>query len=211
MVPKMNLLTSFMGCMYPGSIRTESIESFEHDSQTYSFAADNLNEHGGLVSRGELQLKEDSLIYFTHGKFPTKWFLDWIRRYGCLKDGSDKFAFELGRKCPTGGAVYAFQLDQDAQELVRLITERIERRSPVDIGRQRSSLDGRLSNPVFHDRVSDTHDRSQLRSASTLTRTTADESKELADPRPLSYVMIDFDTTKALTDVAQSHAATRDR
>lgn len=33
----MNALKVFMGCMYPGSIRTESIESMDHDHPGYQF------------------------------------------------------------------------------------------------------------------------------------------------------------------------------
>lgn len=47
------------------------------------------------------------------------------------------------------------------------------------------------------------------RDASTSTENPQNHVRTLTDPRPLSYTLIDFDTTKALTESAQAHAANR--
>lgn len=39
--------------------------------------------------------------------------------------------------------------------------------------------------------------------------TMSDNPEDANDPRPLSYALIDFDTTKALNESAQAHAASR--
>lgn len=201
-----------MGCMYPGSIRTESIESIEHAYQDCSFQATNIDEHGNEVSRGELQITDDNLIYFKPSKFPTRWPIDCIRRYGCMHDG-EKFVFEVGRKCSTGEAIYAFRLNQNAQELVLKLSEKIEKLSNSHRLQGSSSIyneGGGQDQNNNHRGICRV--RKQLRDASTITdHSTHQDSKEVSDPRPLSYAMIDFDTTKALNESAQAHAANRDR
>lgn len=170
----MNLLQSFMSCMYPGSIRTESIESIDDYSES-RFQVANIDQDGNEVSQGELQLTDKDLIYFRPGKFPTRWPIDYIRRYGCSKE-MNIFSFEAGRRCPSGEAIYAFRLGRGA-ELVDRLRRKIDSQIRIDAS---TSIDP--SN--FGD-------------------------QEGIDPRPLSYAIIDFDTTKALNESAQAHAASR--
>lgn len=55
------------------------------------------------------------------------------------------------------------------------------------------------------------HRNNNKKDASTSTDNPQNDVRLLADPRPLSYTLIDFDTTKALTESAQAHAANRFR
>lgn len=173
----MNLLQSFMGCMYPGSIRTESIESMDSMDSGYRFQVTNVDQDKNEVSRGELQLTDKDLIYFKPGKFPTRWPINSIRRYG-WSEKMNLFSFEAGRRCPSGEAMYAFRLSRGADLLNRL-----------------KELEG--SSKESQPRID------QLNPLMT-------DGREGADPRPLSYALIDFDTTKALNESAQAHAANRE-
>lgn len=174
----MNLLQSFMGCMYPGSIRTESIESID-DHSKYRFHATNVDQDKNDVSRGELQLTEKDLIYYKPGKFPTRWPINSIRRYG-WSEKMNLFSFEAGRRCPSGEAMYAFRLSRGAELILRL----------KELERSSNDLQARVD-------------------ASTSTDNKLIEGQEGADPCPLSYALIDFNTTKALNESAQAHAASR--
>ena len=107
----MNLLQMFMGCMYPGSIRTDSIDSMDHDYPDCRFQVANIDERGNEVSRGELHLTDRDLMYFRPSRFPTRWPIGYIRRYGCSEEGN-KFIFEAGRRCQTGEAIFAFRLSR---------------------------------------------------------------------------------------------------
>lgn len=188
----MNLLQSFMGCMYPGSIRTESIESMEHCYPDFRFQAANIDEQGNVVSQGELQITDGDLIYFKPSKFPTRWPLDCIRRYGCMDHG-EKFVFEAGRKCSTGQAIYAFRLSR-AADLVERLKEKIDKLSQNNIPRS------------LHGEQMDSN-RQRRRDASTSTDNQINkdlDDRGSADPKPLSYALIDFNTTKALTESAQA-------
>lgn len=221
----MNILQSFMGCMYPGSIRTESIESMEHDYpnsryqvsmrkgltsiitnneliQAHLFQVTNINEEGRETSKGELQLTDKDLIYFIPGKFPTCWRIDCIRRYGCTETG-DIFVFESGRSSTTGEATFAFRINR-GPELVTKLKEKIMNE---DV-RTKGILSSVKANHS-HDEPSRTNgltDGEVVGHPSVQKRT-----DRLVGSRPLSYVLIDFDTTKALNDSAQAHAANRDK
>lgn len=201
----MNLLQSFMGCMYPDIIRTESIESMEHDCR---FQAANIDEQGNEISRGELQITNDDLIYFKPSKFPTRWPLNYIRRYGCI-DASQKFVFEVGRKCSTGQAIFAFRLSR-GNELVEKLNEKIEAKLLASQNENTSSLTSSCytqANPCATN-----HQRKKDVSTSTdCSPTRTSSQNQTVDPRPLSYALIDFETTKALNDSAQAHAANRAR
>lgn len=207
----MNLLQSFMGCMYPGSIRTESVESMNNDYVDLQFQASNIDERGNEVSKGELQITDKDLIYFKPGKFPTRWPLDYIRRYGCMENG-EKFVFEAGRKCATGPAIYAFRLTRGAEFIERL-------RDKID---NLSSDENSLMKPKSPQRTEGTaqnqgqqaeaEEKKHHRDASTSTNDklpTYPNYRDDADPRPLSYALIDFDTTKALNELARDHATGR--
>lgn len=185
----MNLLQSFMGCMYPGSIRTESIESID-DHSGYRFQVTNVDQDKNEVSRGELQLTDKDLIYFKPGKFPTRWPINSIRRYG-WSEKMNLFSFEAGRRCPSGEAMYAFRLSRGAELFIRL--KELERTSSETQTRidASTSTDNQMIN-VDH------------------INPLMMEGQEGADPRPLSYALIDFDTTKALNESAQAHAASRE-
>lgn len=205
----MNLLQSFMGCMYPDIIRTESIESMEHDCR---FQAANIDERGNEISRGELQITNDDLIYFKPSKFPTRWPLNYIRRYGCI-DESQKFVFEVGRKCSTGQAIFAFRLSR-GNELAEKLNEKIESKLLASQNENTTTAAASLAgscyiqrNPcAILQRKKDAGTSNDCRHMAGLTT-----SDQAVDPRPLSYALIDFETTKALNDSAQAHAATRAR
>lgn len=197
----MNLLQSFMGCMYPDIIRTESIESMEHDCR---FQAANIDEHGNEISRGELQITNDDLIYFKPSKFPTRWPLNYIRRYGCI-DESQKFVFEVGRKCSTGQAIFAFRLNR-GNELVEKLNEKIESKL---LASQNANTNTNSSCYIQRNPCANNHSQ-RKRDASTSTEVQTTSNLLVTDPRPLSYALIDFETTKALNDSAQSHAANRE-
>lgn len=144
--------------------------------------------------------------------------------------------FEAGRRCPTGEAIFAFRLSRGA-DLVRLL-ENIKK-SPSDSPNEHHYRDddfllncrlSRLNSPQQSDRFfnnqhvpqsmhGEGHEitKQRKKDASTSTDNQAiDHPNSLIngdpeDPRPLSYVMIDFDTTKALNESAQAHAASRVR
>lgn len=199
----MNILSSFMGCMYPNSIRTESIESFEQDHTVSSFEAENIDENGRIVSRGELQLTEDSLIYFKPSKFPTRWQIRWIRRYGSI-DGTDKFVFEVGRKCPSGAAVYAFRIYNDPRDLVKKLNEIVDKLMKADLTSGTKSLEGSTCIQSLQNRGR------HFKDASTLTEYNRIDTRCNDDLYSIPYAKIDFYITKALGDLTQSHASTKD-
>lgn len=211
--------------MYPDIIRTESIESMEHDCR---FHAANIDEQGNEISRGELQITNEDLIYFKPSKFPTRWPLNCIRRYGCINDGQ-KFVFEVGRKCETGQAIYAFSLARGS-ELIEKLNEKIENQVSTSSTSTQSDENNNNSTSVNnvsrrllscasssqrrgetgHDSSSSgghhrNHNKDQN---STVPVPVGDRN---TDPRPLSYSFIDFETTKALNESAQAHQANRVR
>jgi hypothetical protein len=215
----MNILSSLVTCMYPDIIRTESIESMEHDCR---FHAANIDEQGNEISRGELQITNDDLIYFKPSKFPTRWPLNCIRRYGCINDGQ-KFVFEVGRKCETGQAIYAFRLSRGS-ELVEKLNEKIENQiSSANASAQSDENNNNITNNVSRKLLSCAssslrrNDTSQSNSSSAhrCHRDSRDVPVQVGDkdvdPRPLSYSFIDFETTKALNESAQAHQANRVR
>lgn len=207
----MNILQSFMGCMYPGSIRTESIESMEHCYPDCRFQASNIDEQDNEISRGELQITENDLIYFRPSKHPTRWPLDCIRRYGCTDHG-DRFVFEVGRKCSTGQAIFAFRLSRGA-ELVQVLKEKIDKSSTMEPIPKPASMSCGAGVCGGGSHQADLN-RQRKKDASTSTDNQINRSLEdrgSSDPKPLSYALIDFDTTKALTESAQAHAASRVR
>lgn len=169
-----------MGCMYPNSIRTESIESME--CPECRFQCSNIDEEEKEVSKGILQLTDKDLIYFRPGGFPTRWPLNCIRRYG-YNDEKNIFVFFAGRLCPTGEAIFAFRLK--LADLVKL-RENIERYSPNE---------SRTENQCEVQPVNVDHHNNSIK-----------------DPKPLSsYALIDFNTSKALIELIQAHAANRTR
>lgn len=147
---------------------------------------------GNEVSRGQLQLTDRDLIYYRPGKFPTRWPIGYIRRYGCSNDGN-KFVFEAGRRCPTGEAIFAYRLSR-ASDLVERLREKIENLSKFE--HPPTQQPSHLETKVPHS-------------------TRKDASTSTDDPRPLpgtwlSYALIDFDISKALSETKQ-HAANRVR
>lgn len=215
----MNILSSLVTCMYPDIIRTESIESMEHDCR---FHAANIDEQGNEISRGELQITNDDLIYFKPSKFPTRWPLNCIRRYGCINDGQ-KFVFEVGRKCETGQAIYAFNLSRGS-ELIEKLNEKIENQISSSTTSAQSDENNNTSNNVSR-RLLSCASSSQRRNETSSSNsssahrhhkdsndaTSVQAGDRNTDPRPLSYSFIDFETTKALNESAQAHQANRAR
>uniref|UniRef100_A0A6G1S5Z3 Fibroblast growth factor receptor substrate 2 n=1 Tax=Aceria tosichella TaxID=561515 RepID=A0A6G1S5Z3_9ACAR len=218
----MNILSSLVTCMYPDIIRTESIESMEHDCR---FHAANIDEEGNEISRGELQITNDDLIYFKPSKFPTRWPLNCIRRYGCINDGQ-KFVFEVGRKCETGQAIYAFSLSRGS-ELIEKLNEKIDNQisSSTASGQSDENNNNNINNVSRRllSCASSSHRRNETSSSnwSSGNRHHKDSNDadcpppqagdKNTDPRPLSYSFIDFETTKALNESAQAHRANRAR
>ena len=123
------------------------------------------------------------MIYFRPSRFPTRWPIGYIRRYGCSEERGI-FLFEAGRRCPTGEAIFAFRLSR-GPELVERLKELIEKTPPAFSEAQSSNV-YKFGPPSLDD-------------------------QDGADPRPLSYALIDFDTTKALNESAKAHAASRVR
>lgn len=200
--------------MYPGSIRTESIESIDADFRQSGFPASNIDGHGEEISQGELQITDDNLIYFKPSKFPTRWPLDCIRRYGYLPN-EQKFVFEAGRKCSTGQGIYAFRLSHNhIQEFVFKLREKIEKLSANNNKSRINNLTAYDNNVETNNNDNDAINRTirQQKDASTTTEPTSNyDLRASADPHPIPYTMIDFETTKALNELAQAHAANRDR
>lgn len=168
-----------MGCMYPNSIRTESIESM--DCPECRFQCSNIDEEEKEVSKGILQLTDKDLIYFRPGGFPTRWPLNCIRQYG-YDDERNIFVFFAGRRCPTGEAIFAFRLK--LADLVKL-RENIERYSSNETRNENQYEDQPMN--VNH-------------------------ANSIEDPKPLSsYTSIDFNTSKALTELIYAHSSNRAR
>jgi hypothetical protein len=195
----MNLLHSLMPCMNPDHFSPAN--STESIDQNHKFLATNVDERGNDISRGEIHITDDAILYLIADKRPICWPLDCIRRYGCI-DSGQKLIFEAGRKCGTGQGIYAFRLYR-ARECVDRLNEKIDSKES-----QLSSQKNNCPKP----KSTSTRVR-QRRDASTNT-----ESNQLQSPvevimdgsvKPLSYVLIDFEATKALNDSAQDHAATR--
>lgn len=177
----MNILQSFMGCMYPG-IRTESIESVDHDYQICRFQVTNIDDERKEVSRGELQLTDKDLIYFRPSRHPVLWPICCIRKFGCNKQGNI-FIFESGRRCVTGEAIFGFHLSK-ATDLVNQLRERIEKAPPNEIDSPAESSN------QHHDIL------------------LGDGPRPL---NPEAYAQLDFGTTEALNGLGQAHAARRGR
>lgn len=180
--------------MSPDATRTEPFDDTDNGSK---FQAANIDEQGREVSKGLMQITNDSLTYVITNKVPTCWPFDCIRRYGYIEEGQ-KLIFEVGRKCPTGQAIYAFRLFR-ARELVDQLDEKINLKHSQQTSQQKFSL----TLPPMRAR--------RRKDASTSTEVNILEPNEQSnvDLKPLSYVSIDFETTKALNDTAQAHAATR--
>lgn len=186
------------------------------------------------MSRGELHLTDKDLLYFRPSRFPFRWPTDYIRRYGFTAD-NNIFVFEVGRRCQTGEAVYAFRINQGPR-FFQLLHQNIENRSKNCTPDRLTSA--QQTNPAFnysHNPNSSTRkvpfvscgesttleSNRHIKDASTSTDNPTIDTDHLvgsldhqdnADPRPLSkvsYVLIDHQTTKALNQTAQAHAASR--
>lgn len=210
----MNILSHLVTCMYPDMIRTDSIESMDHDCR---FHAANIDEQGNEISRGELQITNDDLIYFKPSKFPTRWPLNYIRRYGCIQDGQ-KFVFEVGRKCETGQAIYAFHLSRGA-ELVEKLSEKIENQmanSPAGSGGHSDENNNTVSRKLLSC-ASGSQRRNESGSSNSHRHHKEDNPLPIQtgdrniDPRPLSYSFIDHELTKVLNESARAHQENRGR
>ena len=194
----MNLLQSIMACMSPDHVSpANSIESIDQD---HKFLATNIDEQGNEISRGELHVTADDISYLIPNKVPICWPLDSIRRYGCI-DSGQKLIFEAGRKCGTGQGIYAFRLYR-ARECVDRLNEKIDSKE----SQLNSSLLARkpTSTRVPHKKNAATSTDSDLNQTQSSIEVITN-----GPIKPLSYVLIDFETTKALNDSAQAHAAMR--
>uniref|UniRef100_A0A6G1SQ44 Fibroblast growth factor receptor substrate 2 n=1 Tax=Aceria tosichella TaxID=561515 RepID=A0A6G1SQ44_9ACAR len=196
----MNLVHALMARMSPdqGSL----VNSTDQDNK---FTASNIDEQGNDISRGQLHVTDDAIVYLMTNKAPISWPLDCIRRYGCIDSGK-KLIFEAGRKCSTGQGIYAFRLSR-ARECVDRLNEMIN---------SKESRLNRQTNESPMSRAKPTSTRIPQRGhASTSTDSDQQQSQSSTEAtmdgavKPLSYVLIDFETTKALNDSAQAHAAMR--
>lgn len=217
--------------MYPGSIRTESIDSIDHDYPDHRFQVTHIDGRENIVSRGEIQLTDRDLIYFSSSRIPYRWPINSIRKYGIDRD--NKFVFEAGRRCPRGEGIFAFRLSR-AAELADRLKEKIEH-APACEATLNPQQDEILMNNHLN-RLSASHQqtfisdddhkpRDQLvphlpqfdfassenkRDAATSTDTQeinqsslqAAINPETADLQPLSYAMISFNATEVLKDIA---------
>lgn len=77
------------------------------------------------------------------GKFPIRWPIGCIRRYGCT-EGGEIFTFETGRKSPTGEAIYAFHL-ANGLDLLNRLKIKIEKRSSQESNENETNIHSRLS------------------------------------------------------------------
>lgn len=195
----MDLLQSFLGCMYPGSIRTESLESIENDDAYFACSAANIDPELNEISRGELRLNNTELIYVIDRVPPITWPLACIRRYG---SEANVFIFESGRRCQTGEGKFAFRVEPGV-DLKERLSRKINCLNP-------QSNDGRkISESNEPETPSSSKHKTRDVSTSTDNQAIDSDQRQNLCILPLSYVLIDFDTTKALNDSAQAHAASR--
>ena len=92
-----------------------------HLTLSRTFKVKNVDDKGRIIHIGHLEVTEEGLI-FTYEHYPTeatRWPLTSIRRYGVNPQG-DVFAFEVGRRAPTGEGTFAFRSDE-AEEIQRLL------------------------------------------------------------------------------------------
>lgn len=97
----------------------------------------NIDERANEVSTGEIHVTDRDLVYLRPGKFPIKWPIGCIRRYGCNEDGKI-FMFETGRQSVLGQAIYAFYLAR-GHDLVNRLKERIEKNAKISIEERESA------------------------------------------------------------------------
>lgn len=171
------------------------------------------------VSRGELQITEKDIIYFTPGNEPIRWPLKYIRKYG-YKVELGAFVFECGRRSETGEAVYAFRVDR-VEDLLNRLKEKIDKYPSME-GLSRSDLCSQAVQTIgaTNQRVpgspKSTDDggrrdasTSTMKGVQSLSTNPFRTQQDKPHSDPLSYTSIDFDTTKALNESAQAHAANR--
>lgn len=96
-----------------------------NDQHPNIFQVSNVNDHGDLVSPGQLEVTETELVLYQRGKNPTIWPLRSLRKYGF---DSEIFSFECGRRCPTGEGIYAFRC-RKAEQLFNIVQHHIVRNS----------------------------------------------------------------------------------
>lgn len=180
----MDSLQSFIKCIYRGSIRTESVESIGEELGM-ELSVRNIDEHGGEISRGKFSLIDGNLIYSMEGFEPIIWPIDLIRRFG---GSNKKFIFEAGRRCRTGEGIYIFETISNDESFDAIRTR---------MGRFRGKIDKSTSteNPQHHQEPQQQQQHQQKQTSGPL--------------RSIPYTLIDFDTTKALTESVQAHAASR--
>lgn len=173
------------------------------------------------------------LIYYRPGKIPIRWPLNSLRRYGT--DHDTVFIFEAGRSSPMQG-IFAFRLNRSVElnKLANRVKEMLQKLSSSSNEINHSMKHDQnepdiintqyipeeltpQNNETLAQAFSSRHQQEQRkRDASTSTDghainlfSSIPVDTRNADPKPLSYVLIDFDTTKALNESAQAHAASR--
>ena len=77
-----------------------------NDALPNVFHVVNIDDHGGRISEGHLEVSDAHISFHQRGKDPLRWPLKSLRRYGAE---NTVFSFEAGRKCSTGPGIYAFR------------------------------------------------------------------------------------------------------
>ncbi|XP_023935322.1 uncharacterized protein LOC112043892 [Bicyclus anynana] len=130
------------------------------------FRVVNIDENGGDLCTGQLEITETDIVLYREGRESTVWPLHSLRRYGFE---GEIFSFESGRRCETGEGIYAFRcrrasiLFQALQQQIQLrnvvhdsVQYPVSRLSPSPQGRQtlqasvihRSSIDNGQSDSL---------------------------------------------------------------
>ncbi|XP_053612366.1 fibroblast growth factor receptor substrate 2 [Plodia interpunctella] len=91
------------------------------------FRVVNIDEHGGDLCSGQLEITESDIILYREGRDSTVWPLHSLRRYGFE---GDLFSFESGRRCETGEGIYAFRCRR-ASILFRTLQQQIQLRNVI--------------------------------------------------------------------------------
>lgn len=100
-----------------------------NDQESHIFKVININQMGGFVNQGVLEVTETELVFHQRFKPPIVWPVRCLRKYGF---DSETFSFESGRRCPTGAGIYAFRCHK-AEQLFNLLQQNTQiRNSNID-------------------------------------------------------------------------------
>lgn len=172
------------------------------------------------VSRGELQLTDSDLIYFRPFKEPIRWPLEYIRRYA-YENGT--FILQCSRRSKTGENILGFRVGC-GEDLVNRLEEKMNKCPSIynnnipkrtDLNQLSQTITTTNNNNTNSNRVPRSplaNDQGSRRDAGTSGGVGVAGRQDGDQPGrsdPFSYTQIDFDTTKALNESAQAHAANR--